>query len=123
MKVLVCGSRDWTRWEVIRRELMKLPPGTIIVHGRARGADMLADEVAKSLGLSVRGYPADWDQFGIRAGPIRNTEMLEKEHPDQDGVFIDFALAFAADFAIARGTGDMMRKCRRKGIRVEAYSV
>ena len=126
MKVLVCGSREWKNRDAIWRELKKLPEGTIIVHGAARGADRMAGEIARLLGFEVRQYPADWDNDGRKAaGPIRNSRMLKEEHPDKEGVYIDHALAFAVDFSLkaSPGTNDMMGKSRRAGIPVECFSL
>jgi hypothetical protein len=121
VKVLVCGARDWVERGPIERELRKLPPGTIVVHGAARGADTIAGEVARELGFEVRPYPADWETYPKAAGPIRNSEMLKKEH--LPGEPIDKVLAFSKDFSRSIGTSDMMRKSRAKGIPVEAFSV
>lgn len=126
MKVLVCGSREWKNRDAIWRELKKLPGGTIIVHGAARGADRMAGEIGRLLGFEVRPYPADWDKDGRKsAGPIRNSRMLKTEHPDRDGVYIDRVLAFAVDFSkkAAPGTNDMMSKARSAGIPVEPFSL
>lgn len=121
MKVLVCGSRDWFDWGPIERELAKLPPGTIIVHGGARGADTIAGEVARRLGFEVRRYPADWDRFGKGAGPIRNAQMLREEHRPSEP--IDMVLAFSKNFAASRGTADMVRKAEAARIFVDPHSV
>lgn len=124
MKVLVCGSRKWTRRGPVERELRKLLPGTIIVHGNAPGADSVGNDVAVDLGFEVRRYPADWTKHGRKAaGPIRNSEMLKKEHLPAEP--IDLVLAFSDDFSqkYAPGTNDMMRKSRAVGIHVEAFSV
>ncbi len=124
MKVLVCGSRNWTNRDAIWRELEKLPEGTIIVHGGARGADRIAGNVAKLLNFEVRVYPADWLTNGKAAGPIRNQEMLDKEHPDKDGVPVSLGLAFSEDLENPRrGTSDMCRRMDSKGIRVNKFSV
>jgi hypothetical protein len=121
MKVLVCGSRDWFDRGPIERELRKLPPGAIIVHGAARGADTIAGVVATDLGFEVRRYPANWDKYGKAAGPIRNGEMLRMEHRLDEP--IDKVLAFSKDFANSRGTKDMMRQAREKFVPVESFSV
>jgi len=56
MKVLVTGSRDWEDAKAIERELAKLPPGTIIVHGHCpTGADAMADKIAMKLGFLAVG--------------------------------------------------------------------
>lgn len=106
MKILVCGSRDWTSVEIIERELMKLPPKSILVHGACAGADRIAGSVGRALGFTVRVYPADWS-LGKGAGLVRNRAMLAREHlPDAP---IDKVFAFAENFSVARGTVDMLR--------------
>ena len=116
MKVLVCGDRFWTDRAMIYAELSKLSPGTIIVHGGARGADSIAGEIAKELGFVVRAYPADWSAHGKAAGPIRNSTMLVREHrPDEP---VNLVLAFHYDLAKSKGTKDMVRKSKNAGISV-----
>lgn len=113
MKVLVTGSRDWTMEGPIRQELMKCPAGTVVVHGAARGADTKAHFVAKELGFEVRDYPVpdeEWTRVGPAAGILRNTRMLDEEHPDKDGVYIDKCFAFSADLENSRGTKNMVKQ-------------
>lgn len=81
MKVLITGSRNWTDREVIKYHLADLPADTTVIHGAARGADQLADSVARELGFEVIAVPADWTLHGRAAGPIRNQRMLE-HNPD-----------------------------------------
>ena len=88
IRVIVCGSRTWTSYEVIRRELAKLPPGSTVVHGAQGryeetlrqfvGADAIAGEIARELGLVVEPHPADWKKFGHAAGPRRNAELVAR---------------------------------------------
>jgi YspA, cpYpsA-related SLOG family len=120
VKVLVCGSRTWTNRAIILRELATLPEHSIVVHGGAPGADSLAGEVARDLGFEVRVYPADWNRFSFSAGPIRNSEILAREHPDKDGVPIARVYAFARVLtkAASPGTWDMTRKAIARGIDV-----
>jgi hypothetical protein len=134
MKILVCGSRTWTSRDIIRRELAPFPKGTIVVHGGngyfdregrvIRGADMLADEVARDLGFPTRIYEAEWKRLGFGAGPARNLEMLHKEHPDADGVPIQVVLAFSQMFTreFAPGTSGMIRLAEQRGIAVRKVS-
>ena len=46
MRVLVTGSIQWTDADAIRRELVQLPPGSVVIHGDCTGADALAGEIA-----------------------------------------------------------------------------
>lgn len=111
--VLVCGDREWKDRSAARYVLEKFnPQTTIIVHGDCRGADRIAGEVASEMGFVVRAYPAKWDLYGKRAGPIRNTEMLDKEHPD-------IVFAFHNNIERSRGTKDMITKSSARGIPVE----
>ena len=121
MKVLVCGSRKWLDQGAIMRELVKLPDGTIVVHGACRGADNIAAYVAKELlGFEVRAYPAPWERFGKRAGILRNQMMLKKQHLDDEP--IDKVLAFHKELAIGGGTADMVRRAEAAGIPVEVFT-
>jgi hypothetical protein len=108
MKVLVCGDRNWTNIDAIKRELLAFGPGTIIVHGACRGADTFAGIVAGELGYEVREYPAEWAKYGRAAGPIRNRQMLEEEPT--------LVLAFHEDFPSSKGTKDMVKAAKARGI-------
>lgn len=119
MKVLVFGSREWVDQAPIERELRKLPPDTILVHGACRGADLIAGFLGKQLGFTVRPYPARWEEHGRRAGPIRNQEMLDKEHL-MDEPF-DFALCFHKDPGLGIGSRDMKGRCDKSQIRVDVF--
>jgi hypothetical protein len=128
LKILVCGSRDWTNEAVIAREFAKLPKGTIIVHGAHwEGADQLADKLAMKYGFQLRRYPADWNDPNLlnkkAAGPIRNARMIREEHPDKNGEPITRCLAFTQDMARSRGTKDCTERARKAGIKVEVFSL
>jgi len=111
MRVLCCGDRNWKRKDVIRRELEKLPKGTIIIEGECRGADLLSKAVALELGFKVERFPAEWELYGRAAGPIRNQQMLDEGKPD-------LVLAFHSEIEKSRGTEDMIRRAEREGIPV-----
>lgn len=117
MKVLACGDRNWTNVRAIRMafDAESLKAGDVLIHGDCRGADHLASLVALERGMVEHGYPADWDQHGKKAGPIRNRQML-KEHPD-----IALVLAFHDDLSQSKGTADMVRAATKAGIRVNVY--
>lgn len=111
MRVLVCGDRHWKNKEAVRRELEKLPAGTVIIHGAAPGADTLAGEVARELNFPVEEYPAEWPLYGRSAGPIRNRKMLAAK-PDK-------VLAFHADITKSKGTKHMVSIAVQGGVAVE----
>jgi hypothetical protein len=111
LRVLVTGARTWTDPEPIRRELARLPAGSVVIHGDARGADRLAGALAAELGLEVLACPAEWRRYGRAAGLVRNRAML-KEHRPQ------LVLAFHPALEKARGTKHMVELARKSGVAV-----
>ena len=78
--VLVCGGRDFDDYERVKEVLDKLEISRII-HGNAKGADILGDRYARERGIERIIYPANWD-IGKRAGYVRNSLMLNHGKPD-----------------------------------------
>jgi SLOG family YspA-like protein len=101
MRILICGDREWDNPEPIYRLISRLPPGTVVVEGEARGADKIAGRLARLKGLEVDPYPADWDTYGKSAGPIRNRQMLVEGKPD-------VVVYFHLDLALSKGTRNMV---------------
>lgn len=85
MKVIVAGSRNIISREIVftilddaRNKLIKVKtPITEVVCGEAIGVDKLGSSWALSKSIPVKSFPANWNKFGKRAGPIRNQEMGE----------------------------------------------
>jgi hypothetical protein len=118
MRVLVCGSRDWTDWEAIGARLTDLElfdaadRSVRLLHGAARGADELAARLGEGLGFEVVAYPADWERYGRRAGILRNLAMLDTRP--------DLVLAFQRNGS--RGTQHTINEARKRGIPVEVFT-
>lgn len=115
MVVLVCGDRNWDDYDTIRRELKKLPKGSVIIHGGCRGADKIAGEVAMELGFKVIAFPAEWDKYGKSAETIRNAKMLEEIRPD-------VVLTFHDDLERSKGTKDIAYRAAKEQIMVKVIS-
>jgi len=96
------------------QELAKLPVGTTIIHGAARGADRMAGEIATELGLRVVACPADWARYGKAAGLIRNRQMLDEYKPQ-------LVLAFVQDWANSRGTQHTVSLSQKRGIWTQVF--
>jgi len=113
MVILVTGDRNWTkaRSDVVLEALQEhQDKNPIVVHGAAKGVDLLAARIAEGLGYEVHPHPADWDKYHKAAGPIRNREMLE-EKPD-------LVLAFHDDIVSSKGTKNMVNQAVAAGIPV-----
>ena len=111
MKVVVTGSRYWLSEIIIKERLSKLPRNSVIIHGGQRGADKMAEKIAKEIGLQTVEFRADWNRHGKPAGPIRNAEMLDT-HPD-------IVIAFHENLNKSKGTLDCVRQATERKIPVE----
>ena len=112
MRLLICGSRDWTNKEIIKKELLQLLQShviEVIIHGGCRGADILAGQAAKELNIPVQEYLADWNTHGKSAGPKRNQKMLDEGKPT-------FVFAFHDDIDESKGTKDMITRTMKANI-------
>ena len=126
--IIVCGGRsygrvpsnpfnyqraaDQARQErgrlfVIMRSARERLGATRFVMGDATGADSLAARWCEENGVDFKVYPADWDQHGSKAGPIRNQQMLEQESP-----------AAVIAFPGSKGTRNMVGLAEKAGVRV-----
>ncbi len=123
-KVLICGSRFYTDYgkvlHYIRRLKATSVPGNsshgdiVIISGGAKRADTLAVKAAKAYGLSFREYPAQWEKYGKKAGPIRNQTMLDMEKPG-------LVVAFHEAVENSKGTIDMVSRAKRSGVPVVVF--
>lgn len=78
MRVIIAGSRDYDDWETAYEYIKKSRfVITEVVNGMARGVDKIGLYYAIDNKLPVKNFPADWDNLGVAAGPIRNAAMAE----------------------------------------------
>jgi len=109
--VLICGSRTWTDPRLIKAAIDELAPGSTVLVGGARGADRIAERLARARDdLTVRVFAADWARYGRRAGYVRNIEMLDVGRPDR---------VLAYQVANSPGTGHTVSQAKRRGIPVQ----
>jgi hypothetical protein len=106
-RYLICGGRDFNDKALMEKALASLilhPEDAVVIHGAARGADLMAADWAFQRGVPTEAYPitsADWDRYGRGAGAIRNQQMLHEGKPD-------VVIAFKG----GNGTRDMVRRAR-----------
>jgi hypothetical protein len=108
--VCVCGGRDFDDIDFLEKTMDELAEKyriTKLIHGEARGADMMANDWAFSRDIPRRGYRAKWEKHGNAAGPIRNQEMLDHGKPE-------LVVAFPG----GSGTAHMVKIAKRAGIKV-----
>lgn len=115
-RLLVTGSRDWTDVDVIELALAEawkaLDYDVVLIHGACpHGADAIAAELWLCQGFDVEAHPADWGQYGRRAGFKRNADMV--------GLGADLCLAFIKNES--RGATMTADLSDRAGIPVRRY--
>lgn len=109
MRVLVCGGRHFNDYAIVKSTLDKLDAETpidVVLEGGARGADYLGFRWAQLRLRGSQSFPANW-ALGRKAGPIRNRQMLEDGQPD-------VVVAFPG----GKGTADMIKQAKARGVRV-----
>lgn len=116
MRVLVCGSRDYTNRLLITERLCALQDDgyDTLIEGEARGADIIAKQAGEALGMIILPFPANWDKYGKRAGYIRNQQMLDEGHPD-------LVVAFYTGPTKSRGTQMMVSLASNAGVPIIKY--
>lgn len=140
MRLVVCGSRHWQDQnfvsevltgfysEVTVGHLVAEMSEFIVIEGGAPGADTCAAVWAESSPMHSYNEKqddplfkhitvvADWDQYGKRAGPIRNAEMLRLK-PDIVFVFKD-----GFDFGLkSGGTEHMVGIAKKANVPVRLF--
>lgn len=109
MTLIIAGGRDFTDYDLLRRKTDHLLSNTAepieIVSGGAKGADLLGERYASERGYPVKRFPADWDKYGKRAGPIRNRQMAE---------YATHCVCFWD--GVSRGTKNMIDQCKELGL-------
>jgi hypothetical protein len=114
MRILFCGDRNWLDYKTICDVMSQFKP-EVVIEGEAKGADSLAREAAEYFGVPVLKFPANWEQYGRAAGPIRNTQMLKEGKPD-------LVVAFHNDIKNSKGTLDMVNQARKQNITVMVFT-
>ncbi|MEM6359971.1 MAG: SLOG family protein [Bacteroidota bacterium] len=83
MKLMITGSRKATGPEhkaALKAAIEKHGKGaTLILHGGAKGADTLAEELAQEMGLPTEVIKPDYQNHHYKAAPLkRNTLLVAK---------------------------------------------
>lgn len=105
MKLIIAGGRDYHFSQEDHAFLDSLAGVSEVVSGGASGADAEGEAWAKSHGIPVRVFKADWKVHGRGAGPRRNIEMAE---------YADAVVIFPG----GRGTASMEREARKRKLDV-----
>ncbi|MGM0460969.1 MAG: DUF2493 domain-containing protein [Fibrobacterota bacterium] len=111
MKVAVIGSRSFSSYDILCRELDTMNI-TEIVSGGAKGADTLAERYAAEKSIPVKKFLPDWKKHDKGAGIQRNKKIVDyadrviafwdgRSRGTQSG--IDFARKAGKDLRVITG--------------------
>lgn len=82
-KLIIAGSRTFDDYGRLDYEVKHFIVNEIksknisIISGTANGADRLGERFAEKYKLNLIKMPANWNEYGKRAGHIRNEEMAK----------------------------------------------
>ena len=117
-RVIIAGSRGFDDYAVLQTVCdnflspKKQTHNIVIVSGTAKGADSLGEQYARERGYTVERFPANWQQYGKAAGPIRNRQMANNA---------DAIIAFWDGHST--GTQNMIMEAKKKGMVVRIYNM
>jgi len=119
---IVAGTRTFNDYILLERTILSIYKSkglhradVEIISGGARGADALGEQFAKKYGLKLTVFPADWNKYDKKAGPIRNIQMAE--YAQENGILIAFW------DGVSRGTKHMIDTARKYGLEVFIIAV
>lgn len=77
MRTIIAGPRDLYDEALVIAHIESCPfPITTVLCGMAAGVDTIGYRWAKSKGIPVEEYHAEWGVHGKAAGPLRNKRMI-----------------------------------------------
>ena len=115
MNVAIVGSRGFEDEALIGRSIARLQQqhsDLVIVSGGARGADSIAERIARKWGVLTLVHLPEWTRYGKSAGFRRNDLIVASA---------DMVIAFFADGPRSRGTANTVASAKVKGIPVHEY--
>lgn len=108
MKLIIAGGRDYKFTREDFDFISRIYDAFLIeeiVSGGATGADRTGEIIADNRGTPVKRFPADWNQHGRAAGPIRNEEMAK---------YADAVVLFSG----GKGTQNMFNQAQKHGLKI-----
>jgi len=117
VKVVICGSPQWTRDAIVRDEIVRLRRESLksgrkllIIHGGEPGPETVAQEYCREIGVDTIVQEAV-RRRGQDAYFRRNELILVYHKPD-------LVVGFAHSFKESKIVTDMLTRAREKGIEI-----
>ena len=116
-KIIIAGGRTFNNYDFLKESVLKYlktidSENIQIVSGGAKGVDAIGERFAKEQNIDLVIFPADWSQFGRRAGPKRNAQMAD---------YASHLISFWD--GQSKGTKSMINLAKKKGLQIEIISI
>lgn len=113
MRTIIAGSRHLDDEELIAKAVrLSGFAVSVLLSGHGGKVDLNAEKWAAKNSIPVELYPAQWNEHGKAAGPLRNRTMVSKA-----------AALIAVWDGVSRGTEDCVAEARRRGLKVYVLRV
>lgn len=118
MKLIIAGCRNFLNYKFVREKILEhflIDDVSEVVSGGASGVDALGECFAKEFQIPLKVFKANWEEYGKKAGPIRNLQMAQ--YSDKAIVFWDKK---------SKGSKNMietMKKLNKQVIVVEIFNI
>jgi hypothetical protein len=116
-RFFITGSRDLFIEKDIKNVLANLyakginPKKMVMVVGDAKGVDATATKLWQKAGLRIEIYQAEWEEYGKKAGMLRNMAMLSSG--------VDYGYGFCKNNS--KGTSGMLTLATEFGVPFERF--
>lgn len=117
MRIIIAGTRTFDNYVLLKRKMDAITRGVkkvVVISGGGQGADKLGERWAYECGHSYEVYHASWEVLGKKAGPIRNSQMLDEGRPSAVVAFWD---------GKSPGTRDLLLKARALNLQVRVIDI
>lgn len=128
LRLIIAGGRDFDFDELLEKEcdafltqlVRNVPRSDIeVVTGGQYGADARGDKYAKKRGFSRKQFKAEWERYGLPAGPIRNAKMVEYAGNSAFLAEGNKAALIAFWNGKSSGTADVVNKAQKRHIQTK----
>lgn len=123
MITIIAGSRKYKQFRphIIQTIKDYIDKGMVteVLCGMAEGADLLGKQIAEMKGISVREFPADWNNLNLPLVKKKWHQTKRCYYNALAGIYRNNLMAKEAEFLIAiwdkksKGTKDMIDQMRR----------
>lgn len=116
VRIIIAGSRNFCDYNLLATSVKEYldaldNSNIVIISGTARGADQLGERFANEYGIQTKRFPANWNEYGKSAGPIRNRQMAEYAAEGR-------GILFAFWDGCSRGTYSMIDLAKKLGLEI-----